>query len=134
MVVTTGANGNRVSMTAHGEQLRVADQDMSAAVPSVVDAEGAAISNRPANEGLYLLGRPTLKRFIRHVNYNAVNSPDEGTLVDEWQAGHKALVALESDEAGLADDPQIIKMGRQRAIFGTIATSADLIRAIASDA
>jgi len=115
MVVTKGANGNGVRMTPAGEKLaspsRVREHDMSVVAPSVVDSESAATASPQANEGLYLLGRPTLKRFIRHVNYNAVNPPDEGTLVEEWQAAHRALLGLEKDEAGFADNPRITKMG-----------------------
>lgn len=63
------------------------------------------------DENLYLIGRPTLKRFLRFVRSQAVNSPGEGTLTDEWQAANNVVRALEKEEAGLADNAPIGKLG-----------------------
>src|SRR5437870_4785893 len=62
------------------------------------------------DETLYLIGRPTLKQFLRFARNNAVNSPDDGTLTDEWQAANDVLRALEKEEAGAPDNPPITKM------------------------
>src|SRR5690242_1874757 len=54
---------------------------------------------------VYLLGRPTLGRFLRFMARHAVNgaSLDEGVLADEWRAAFDHLRTLEKDEAGAAD-------------------------------
>jgi len=63
------------------------------------------------DENLYLTGRPTLKDFIRYVRGHAVDPPDQGTLTEEWQAAQSVVRTLEKEEAGLADNPPIRKMG-----------------------
>jgi hypothetical protein len=80
-----------------------------ASSPPALGAERAAAD--PGHEGLYLIGRPTLKRFIRHVRQNAEHPPGEGALVEEWQAGRHAVRALEKAEAGVAEDAPIVKLG-----------------------
>jgi hypothetical protein len=75
--------------------------------------EGQPVSRtnqEPANESLYLIGRPTLKRFLRFVKNNAMRPPDEGTLTDEWEAAFEFVRTLEKEEAGVADDPPITKL------------------------
>jgi len=64
-----------------------------------------------ADRYLYLLGRPTLKQFLNFVRSYAVSPPDEGTLTDEWLAASEAIRILEKEEAGLADDSPIQKLG-----------------------
>jgi hypothetical protein len=59
------------------------------------------------SENLYLIGRPTLKRFLRFVKDNAIHAPSSGDLVEEWQAANKIVRVLEKEEAGLADNPSI---------------------------
>jgi len=63
------------------------------------------------DETLYLVGRPTLKRFIRYVRSHTISPPDEGALADEWKAANQIISSLETDEAGRADHPPIRKMG-----------------------
>ena len=63
-----------------------------------------------ADENLYLIGRPTLKRYLRFVRDHAVKPPDEGTLTDQWQAAHDFARTLEKEEAGAADNPPITKL------------------------
>jgi hypothetical protein len=63
------------------------------------------------DETLYLIGRPTLKQFLRFVKSQAVNPPDEQTLTGEWQAAQALIHTLEKEEAGLADHPAIDRMG-----------------------
>ena len=64
----------------------------------------------PADELLYLLGRPTLKRFLRFVRSHAVRPPDDGTLTDEWEAAYNFVRTLEKEEAGAADNPPIVRL------------------------
>ena len=59
---------------------------------------------------LYLIGRPTLKQFLRFAKGHAVNPPDRGTLIEEWQAANQVVQKLKKDEAGIADDPPITRM------------------------
>src|SRR5215471_832598 len=67
----------------------------------------ASSNEEPADENLYLIGRPTLKQFLRFARSNAVHPPSEGTLTDEWQAAYDVARVLEKDEAGAADNPGI---------------------------
>jgi hypothetical protein len=63
------------------------------------------------SEKLYLIGRPSLKQYIRYVRGHAVDGPDLGTLAEEWQAAANVVRALEKEEAGLADNPPLGKLG-----------------------
>src|SRR5437867_13176427 len=72
-----------------------------------------------AGENLYLIGRPTLKQFIRYVRGHAVDPPAEGALTAEWQAAQSVVRTLEKEEAGLADDPPIRSMGLEYESFLT---------------
>ena len=65
------------------------------------------------DETLYLIGRPKLKRFLRFVRSHALNPPGDGTLTDEWQAANSVVRTLEKEEAGLADNPPIGKLGAE---------------------
>ena len=60
-----------------------------------------------ARENLYLIGRPTLKQFLRFVKDNAIHPASSGDLVEEWQAANRVVRALEKEETGLADNPLI---------------------------
>ncbi|MEW6302832.1 MAG: hypothetical protein AB1705_05130 [Verrucomicrobiota bacterium] len=64
-----------------------------------------ATNGETADQTVYLLGRPTLRKFIRFMRGNAVNPPDEATLATQWQAAHDHIRELEKTEAGLADNP-----------------------------
>lgn len=64
-----------------------------------------------ADETLYLIGRPTLRQFHRFVRHHAVKPDHEGSLTDEWNAASDHVRTLEKEEAGLADDPKITKLG-----------------------
>jgi hypothetical protein len=64
-----------------------------------------------APEILYLTGRPTLKSFLRFVEKQAVTPEHDGTLVEEWHAARELVRSLEKDEAGLADNPEIVELG-----------------------
>src|SRR5258705_12983596 len=64
---------------------------------SPTESEPAAMP-LPANRALYLIGRPTLKGFIRHVRNNAVRSQREGDLVDEWNAANAVVSAMQKSE------------------------------------
>jgi hypothetical protein len=60
---------------------------------------------------LYLTGRPTLKDFVRFTANQALDPADESVLAQEWHSAAKAIHTLESEEAGAADNPAILKMG-----------------------
>src|SRR5262245_9996048 len=64
-----------------------------------------------ADEMLYLIGRPTLSQFRRFVRHHAINPDPEGVLTDEWNGASNYIRSLEKEEAGLADDPVITKLG-----------------------
>src|SRR5437879_6537951 len=64
-------------------------------------------------ENLHLIGRPTLKGFLRFVTKHAVNPPGEGVLIEEWQAAHECVRILEKEEAGVADGPPMTRMGSE---------------------
>ncbi len=63
-----------------------------------------------ADETLYLIGRPTLKQFLRFARNNALHPPDEGSLTDEWQAANDFLRVVEKEEAGAPDNPPITQI------------------------
>ena len=65
------------------------------------------------DENLYLIGRPTLKQFLRYVRNHAVHPPDEGLLTDEWETAKTFARSLETTEAGAADNAPIHKLGSQ---------------------
>ena len=93
---------------AFPSQLESTDaQGTPAAEPAPTEAWEQAM----ADENLYLIGRPTLKGFLRFVQRHAVNSTDQGTLADEWRAAKEAVRSLQREEAGVADGPSIGKMG-----------------------
>ncbi|MCI0338310.1 MAG: hypothetical protein L0226_12075 [Acidobacteria bacterium] len=78
----------------------------------VIEPEGTAqTAQSDADESLYLIGRPTLRQFHRFVRHHAVNSVSEGVLTDEWNSASDYIRSLEKEEAGLADDPVISKLG-----------------------
>jgi len=68
-------------------------------------------SQQKLDETLYLIGRPTLKDFVRFIGKHAVSPEDEGTLNDEWQSAAAVIRRLEKEEAGAADNPIIRKLG-----------------------
>jgi hypothetical protein len=68
------------------------------------------INQEVPDETLYLIGRPTLKQYLRFVRNNAVHPPGDGVLTDEWQAANDVVRTLEKEEAGAADDPPITKL------------------------
>src|SRR5262245_34631063 len=69
----------------------------------------AQTAQSDADEMLYLIGYPTLRRFRRFVRNHAVNPDCEGVITDEWNAASDYVHSLEKEEAGLADDPAITK-------------------------
>ena len=69
------------------------------------------IAQDTVDETLYLIGRPKLKRFLRFARSHALNPPGDGSLTDEWQAANSIIRTLEKEEAGLADNPPIGKLG-----------------------
>lgn len=72
----------------------------------------AAAKIEPESEDtLYLLGRPTLKQYMRFMRNNAIDLPDRGSLADEWNKTNDLVRLLERDEAGAADNPPITKLG-----------------------
>ncbi len=78
-------------------------------VASPHPAEPAA--PRPVEERLHLLGRPTLRRFLRWVHGHAVNPPGDGVLADEWEAARQLVLELERTEAGFADRAATVPLG-----------------------
>ena len=71
----------------------------------------ATAKRRRHDETLYLVGRPTLREFIRYVRSCAVSPPDKGKLTDEWLAARERVRALEAEEAGIADNPPMRSLG-----------------------
>ena len=76
-------------------------------------APGAPSESRAGatTEMIYLLGRPTLRRFVRWASHSVVRHGSRGSLVDQWLAARAHLRRLEIGEAGLADQPPIVRPG-----------------------
>jgi hypothetical protein len=64
-----------------------------------------------ADRTLYLLGRPRLRDLLRFARSHAATPPDESALADAWQTAHEVVRRLEAEEADLADNPPIRKLG-----------------------
>jgi len=85
--------------------------DMPASAREPAEPEGARHRDQDVEETLYLIGRPPLKDFLRFVKHHAVNPPGQAALTDAWQAAYQVVRRLEAEEAGIADDPPIGKLG-----------------------
>jgi hypothetical protein len=59
---------------------------------------------------LYLIGRPRLRDLLRFASH-AVTPPNESALADAWQTAHELVRRLEVEQADLADNPPIRKLG-----------------------
>jgi hypothetical protein len=77
--------------------------------PRALD-DGAATADE---ERIYLAGRPSLRGFVRYVQAHARDPVDRASLVELWQAARARLTALERQEAGAADRPQIADLPRR---------------------
>ncbi len=87
--------------------------DTAAADAPRVEVERGNHGDQPVDETLYLIGRPPLKQFLRFVRNHAVSPPSQGSLTDTWEAARRVIGRLEREEAGLADDPPIGKLGSE---------------------
>ena len=63
--------------------------------------------SEPSDQTLYLIGRPTLKQFLRFIAREAIDPEDEASLIAEWQAAKEHICELEKEEAVHADNPVI---------------------------
>jgi hypothetical protein len=63
------------------------------------------------DEYLYLTGRPRLRTLIKFVKAHAVAPAPEATLTDVWHTAHRVVQRLETEEAGIADDPRPERLG-----------------------
>jgi hypothetical protein len=94
-------------------------QEAGIEVKPLQEAEPISVAPEPArhsstqtlDETLYLTGRPKLNDFLRYVRNHAADSEDEGLLTDEWENAKQVVRTLEKEEAGIADNPPIRKMG-----------------------
>jgi hypothetical protein len=64
-----------------------------------------------ADETLYLIGRPSLREFVRFVRKHAVVPPDTATLVDTWKAARKRIRRLKEEEPGVVVAPPMGRLG-----------------------
>src|SRR5262245_34649107 len=78
---------------------------------AVETESNAQTAQSDVDELLYLIGRPTLRQLRRFVRHHAVNPDSEGALTEEWNTARDHIRSLEKEEAGLADDPVITKLG-----------------------
>ena len=90
----------------------------SASVPVASDSRPVSLgapdrADQNSDESLYLIGRPPLKQFLKFVKNHAIKPLGEGVLTEAWQAAHELVRRLEKEEAGVADDPRIGKLGAE---------------------
>src|SRR5881409_3697887 len=79
--------------------------------PQPAPDTNAAVESKPdAKENVYLIGRPSLKGYIRFVRDHALHPPAKGAIAEDWQAANEHIRTLEIEEAGAADNPPITKM------------------------
>lgn len=95
------------SPTAVDNGRRPGDVASAAAHQDTAPHEG----NEGKDEYLYLTGRPRLRDLLHFARSHAATPPDEKALTATWQAAHQRVRQLEQDEAGLADDPPMSKLG-----------------------
>jgi len=95
-------------MVVKSRRLAVAPDARPAPAPAPAPASAAAAQ---ADEYLYLTGRPRMRDLVRFARSHAVKPPDEPALVKAWQTAHERVRRLETDEAGLADDPPMRPLG-----------------------
>jgi hypothetical protein len=80
--------------------------------PEILEFETAAPARAAQpDEYLYLTGRPRLRDMMHFVRSHASTPPDEAAVAATWQTAHKRVRRLETDEAGIADDPPIRPLG-----------------------
>jgi hypothetical protein len=87
----------------------VATKVRKRARPAVSD--GASRESPAKDEYLYLTGRPRLKTLIKFLKAHAVAPPPEATLTDLWHTAHGVVRRLETEEAGIANDPPRERLG-----------------------
>ena len=73
--------------------------------------ETAQAEPEATDQFLYLIGHPPMRPFLHYVSGHHPNPPGEASLTDAWSAAQKVVQALEQEEAGIADDPPIGKLG-----------------------
>ena len=87
---------------------------VTAKVPKRVRSAAPDTASRESpgkDEYLYLTGRPRLKTLIKFVKAHAVSPAPEAALTDLWHAAHRVVRRLETEEAGIADDPPRERLG-----------------------
>lgn len=99
----------------------VSERPVSAALPP-------AMAGADLGETLYLIGRPTLRDYLRYVRGHAAHPPGEGTLTDAWQAAAAVVRRLEKEEAGAADGAPIHPLGAEHTPLLTALLRSPLIR------
>jgi hypothetical protein len=98
-------------MVVKSSSFAVAPAARAAPAPSDVRPAVAPASAPEADEYLYLTGRPRLRDLVRFARSHAVTPPNERDLADAWHTAHERVRRLETDEAGLADDPPMQPLG-----------------------
>ncbi len=76
---------------------------------------GIQMQPPPADEHVFLIGRPPLGEFLTFVITNTVNgeSADQRALADEWRKANDHIRELEKREAGWADNPAIAPLSKR---------------------
>jgi hypothetical protein len=100
-----------VVRTASPDLVTRAPASVPVASDSPVNVGTPAPGDQDAEQSLYLIGRPPLKQFLKFVRNYAVDPPGESALTDAWQAANAVVRQLEKQEAGVADDPPLGKLG-----------------------
>jgi hypothetical protein len=113
MVVTPGKRTRK--MTAPNTQVIAEPRAHLELVAEPKTSVEEPVRTAPApvstDETLYLIGRPPLKGFLRFVSGHAIAPDDEGALSERWHQARDLVAKLETEEAGIADDPAIRKLG-----------------------
>jgi len=86
---------------------------VNAAVAELATQPAASNNGTPpsADRTLYLLGRPRLRDFVHFARSHAAEPPNEATLAEAWRSAHDLVHRLETEEAGLADNPALVPLG-----------------------
>jgi hypothetical protein len=95
-----------VVVTAKAPKASRAGSDAPPRDPLPADASGT-------DEYLYLTGFPRLKHLLRFVKSHAAAPPTEAALTDLWQASNAVVRRLETEEAGLVENPPKTELGAE---------------------
>ena len=90
----------------------------------------AASNQIPADEHVFLVGRPPLGEYMGFVKTQTVEgqTADDTALAEQWRAANGRIQQLEVTEAGAADDPPVDELPTSLAVLGPKVLEDPIVR------